>query len=217
MKFRKIVHGFVFGGANEHSWHVTAYLKTEVADSNPDEDIGLFFNRPKPSSLAMALGSTWVPGIFLWVKGGRRVKLTTSPPSVSRLSRENVGASTSHNPMGLYGLLQGQLYCFLLTWGIQVFPKIQVCNTEWATSVESIHLKATSKLQRFILSAELVRSVDGAFRMLAEPYESFGQCVLVSIFVVVLRPSIFFTFLRVGVRLSPLCTSATNWPTSLGW
>jgi hypothetical protein len=39
-----------------------------------------------------------------------RVRLTTSPPSVSRLSRETVGASTSHNPMGLHGLLQGQLY-----------------------------------------------------------------------------------------------------------
>jgi hypothetical protein len=25
---------------------------------------------------------------------------------------ENVGASTSHNPMGLHGLLQGQLYLF---------------------------------------------------------------------------------------------------------
>jgi hypothetical protein len=28
-------------------------------------------------------------------------------PSVSRLSTENVGASTFHNPMGLHGLLQG--------------------------------------------------------------------------------------------------------------
>jgi hypothetical protein len=41
------------------------------------------------------------------VKGGRRVRLTTLPPSVSRLSRENMGASMSHNPMGLYGLSQG--------------------------------------------------------------------------------------------------------------
>jgi hypothetical protein len=47
------------------------------------------------------------PGIFLRVKGGRRVGLTTLPLSVSRLSRQNVGASTSHNRMGLHGQLQG--------------------------------------------------------------------------------------------------------------
>jgi hypothetical protein len=41
------------------------------------------------------------------LKGDRSVKLTTLPPSVSRLSIENVGASTSQNPMGLHGLLQG--------------------------------------------------------------------------------------------------------------
>jgi hypothetical protein len=35
-----------------------------------------------------------------------RVRLTTSPPSVSRCL-ENVAASTSHNRMGLHGLLQG--------------------------------------------------------------------------------------------------------------
>jgi hypothetical protein len=41
------------------------------------------------------------------IKGGRHVRLTALPLSVSRLSRENVGASTSHNPMGLHGRLQG--------------------------------------------------------------------------------------------------------------
>jgi hypothetical protein len=45
----------------------------------------------------MALGSTrcrkkWVPGIFLGVKGTRRVRLTTSQPCVSRLPREYGGA-----------------------------------------------------------------------------------------------------------------------------
>jgi hypothetical protein len=59
----------------------------------------------------MALGSTHpltemstrsLPG----GKGGRLVRLTTLQPSVSHFV-ENVGASTSHNPMGLHGLLQG--------------------------------------------------------------------------------------------------------------
>jgi hypothetical protein len=41
------------------------------------------------------------------VKGSQRVRLTTLPPSVSQLSRENVGALAFHNPMGLQGLIQG--------------------------------------------------------------------------------------------------------------
>jgi hypothetical protein len=54
-----------------------------------------------------SLKQKWVPEIFLGLKGGRCVRLTTLPTSVSRLSRENVGTSTSHNPMGLRDLLQG--------------------------------------------------------------------------------------------------------------
>jgi hypothetical protein len=49
---------------------------------------------------------------FWGVKGGRRVSLTTLPPSVNLLSRENVGVSISHYPMGLHALLQGKLYLF---------------------------------------------------------------------------------------------------------
>jgi hypothetical protein len=67
----------------------------------------------------MALGSTQpltemssrnIPGA---VKGGRRIRLTTVSPSVSRLSRENVGTSTSQKPVGLHCLLQEELYIFL--------------------------------------------------------------------------------------------------------
>jgi hypothetical protein len=65
----------------------------------------------------MALGSTqplteMSTGIFLGVNRGRRVRLTTLPPSMSPLSKENVGTSTSHNPMGLHGPLQGYLYLY---------------------------------------------------------------------------------------------------------
>jgi hypothetical protein len=52
------------------------------------------------------------PWISLGVKGGWRLRPTTLPPSVSRLSRQNVGTSTSHNPMGLHGLWQGYLYLY---------------------------------------------------------------------------------------------------------
>jgi hypothetical protein len=52
------------------------------------------------------------------VKGDLRVRLTNLPPSVSRLSRENLGTSTSHNLMGLHGLLERYLYIipYLYQW-----------------------------------------------------------------------------------------------------
>jgi hypothetical protein len=36
----------------------------------------------------LSLWQKWVPGIFLWVNGGRRLRLTTALPSVSRASRK---------------------------------------------------------------------------------------------------------------------------------
>jgi hypothetical protein len=48
-----------------------------------------FFNLPNPPSRTMALGLTQpLTEMSTRVKSGRRVGLTTLPPSVSRLSRE---------------------------------------------------------------------------------------------------------------------------------
>jgi hypothetical protein len=67
-----------------------------------------FFKLLNPSSRTMALGSTqplteMSTREFPRGKCGRRLGLTTLPPSVSRMSA-NVGASTSHSPKGLHGL-----------------------------------------------------------------------------------------------------------------
>jgi hypothetical protein len=95
-----------------------------------------FFNLPNPSSCTMALGSTQpvtklAPGIFLGVKSGWHVGLTTLPPSVCQMS-ENVGASTSCNPKGLHGLYMDNFtlpYSFLTSFESVVCYNILV--VEW--------------------------------------------------------------------------------------
>jgi hypothetical protein len=52
--------------------------------------------------------------IFLGSRARPTRKADTSSPSVSCLT--NVGASKSHNPKGLHGLLQAQLYHFFFTY-----------------------------------------------------------------------------------------------------
>jgi hypothetical protein len=110
----------------------------------------IFFNLPNPSSRTMALGSTQplkeantrnLPG----GKGRPASKADNfSSPSVCRLSREKVGHSTSHNPVGLHGLLQGQFYLFYLAFSPSVscivlpLPKQQTRHYNpqtWLTSL----------------------------------------------------------------------------------
>jgi hypothetical protein len=77
------------------------------------------FNWPNTSSRTVALGSAQplTEMKSSWgVKGGRSVKLTTSPPSLSWLFRKYGGLDILHNPMDLRGPLTGIALLFLLNY-----------------------------------------------------------------------------------------------------
>jgi hypothetical protein len=105
----------VLAGHYATSWKVPVRVPDEVD----------FFNLPISSSSTMALCSTQpltelstrnFPG---GKKSGRRVGLTTLPPSMSRMS-ENVGASTARNPKGLHGLYR-EIFTYFFSWRVKPF------------------------------------------------------------------------------------------------
>jgi hypothetical protein len=65
------------------------------------------------------------------VKGRPACKTDNPPPSMSRLSRENLGASTSHNLMGLLGLLQEYFYLFIYNSAYKCVVVMKYVGTEW--------------------------------------------------------------------------------------
>jgi hypothetical protein len=66
----------------------------------------------------------WVPEIVLGVKRGRHVRMTTSPHLWADCL-ENVGSSTSQNPIGLRGLLRSIVLLFSL-WRENIVKRIKV-------------------------------------------------------------------------------------------
>jgi hypothetical protein len=72
-------------------------------------------------------------------KGLPVVGLTTLLPSVSRLSEQNVGASTSHSPNGLHGLLQGELYLFYILTPLPLRYYQKLLKTMSTTFLSSSH------------------------------------------------------------------------------
>jgi hypothetical protein len=91
------------------SWLRHYITSRKVAGSIPDEVIGFFFfNLLNASSRPMALGPTQpLTDMSTTNLPGGKGRPARKTDNLSAVCLENVGASTSHNSVGLHGLLQG--------------------------------------------------------------------------------------------------------------
>jgi hypothetical protein len=104
MQHKKRAHGSVVGWGTMVQSGMSRFRV-------PMKSLVFFFSLPNPSGRTMALGSTQPLIRDMNTKNipenGRPALKADNLTDIWAECPENVGASTSHNPMGLHGLLQG--------------------------------------------------------------------------------------------------------------